>query len=170
MNGVYGFKPSVRHIQETSTALFLHSGVISFSKQHTRLPFYGLVGTECGQETVHPVAGPLATSLPTLKLLTKVVIDAEPWRLDPKCSPIPWRDEAQLEWAGGKGSKAKMCVGLMRDDGIVRAHPYIERALDMVVEALKADGHEGMLIAGLALLEACVLTFVFIRSDRMEAH
>jgi amidase len=107
------------------------------------LPFCGAFGTQLGQETVHSVVGPLATSLDTLKLLTKVVIDAEPWLFDPKCCPIPWRPESEIEWAGGKGSSAKMCIGLMRDDGIIGVHPYVHRALDLVVAALQAEGHQG---------------------------
>ncbi|TKA74273.1 hypothetical protein B0A55_06204, partial [Friedmanniomyces simplex] len=71
MSGLYGFKPS--------------SG---------RLPYHGVPVSTEGQEHVPSVIGPLARSLSSLHLVTKAVIDAAAWRLDPQTVPLPWREDA----------------------------------------------------------------------------
>ncbi|KAF4455355.1 general amidase [Fusarium albosuccineum] len=68
-----------------------------------------------------------------LKAYSKAIVDSEPWLLDPKCLPIPWRDvhlNRRLKFA------------IMWDDGVVKPTPPILRALTIAREALEADGHE----------------------------
>lgn len=69
--------------------------------------------------------------------ITKAVIDAEPWMLDPRVSPIPWRDSAYDEI-----QSRPLVIGVMVDDGVVKAHPPIQRALNELAEKLKKAGHE----------------------------
>jgi amidase len=53
--------------------------------------------------------------------------------------------------------KAKrLRIGFLVDDGVVKVQPPIARAVQEVVAALKAAGHEGMFIA---------LLFTFASSD-----
>lgn len=50
---------------------------------------------------------------------------------------MPWREDIYKEI-----QSRKLVVGLMADDGVVKVHPPIERALREVVAKLKAAGHE----------------------------
>lgn len=114
MLGLYGLKPS--------------SG---------RFPYQGVAVSTEGQEHVPSVAGPLGRNLESIITVTKVVIDAAPWTLDPKCHPIPWRNEAFLEV-----QSRPLTVGLLIDDGVVRVHPPIARVLEEVATRLRNAGHE----------------------------
>jgi amidase len=84
---------------------------------------------------VQSVGGPIASSLTDLETLWKIVIDAEPWRLDPRCLPIPWRtvDSPQNH---------KIKIAVMWNDGVVMPTPPVARALKLVVDRLIAAGHE----------------------------
>lgn len=79
----------------------------------------------------------MARTLSTLTLVTKMVIEAQPWRLDPRCLPIPWREEQYQDV-----QSRPLVVGLLLDDGVVKVHPPIERALKEMEEKLVAAGHE----------------------------
>lgn len=95
-----------------------------------------MVSTE-GQEHVPSVVGPMARSMSSLKMITKAVIDAEPWNLDPKVAPIPWREDVYQDTL-----QRKLVFGVLRDDGVVRVHPPIKRVLESAVACLEAAGHE----------------------------
>ncbi|KAF2088103.1 acetamidase [Saccharata proteae CBS 121410] len=114
MMGLYGLKPS--------------SG---------RLPYQGVSVSTEGQEHVPSVVGPMARSLATLHLVTKAVVDTEPWRQDPKVVPIPWR-----EYEHKDVQSRPLVVGLLLDDGVVRIHPPIERVVKGVADKLLKGGHE----------------------------
>ncbi|KAI1393791.1 amidase [Hypoxylon trugodes] len=86
-----------------------------------------------GQEAVQSVNGPLTQTIEDLEFYSKTVIDAEPWNVDPRCLPIPWRPV---------NLPAKLKIGVMRDDGMARPTPPVSRAIDRVVDQLKAAGHE----------------------------
>jgi amidase len=70
-------------------------------------------------------------------MVTKAVIDAEPWLLDPKVSPIPWRADVYHEI-----QTRPLVIGVLYDDGVVKVHPPVERVLRETVAKLKAAGHE----------------------------
>lgn len=86
-----------------------------------------------GQEAVPSVNGPLARTLTDIVLYTKTIIDSEPWLIDPKCVPIPWR---VIELP------KKLKIGVIRHDGIVTPTPPVQRALVTTVEHLRKAGHE----------------------------
>ncbi|EXJ80451.1 hypothetical protein A1O1_08596 [Capronia coronata CBS 617.96] len=109
------------------------SGLYGLRPSHTRVPHQDVVTSMEGQETIHTVIGPMANSLQDIELAMRVVADAKPWLLDPKCAPIPWRDVEVPR---------KLCVGVMWDDGIVQPQPPIQRALKHVVESLEKAGHQ----------------------------
>ena len=79
----------------------------------------------------------MARSLSSLSYITKAVIDAKPWRLDPRCTPLPWRESIYREVQ----SRA-LVIGVMVDDGVVKVHPPIERVLREMEAKLKEAGHE----------------------------
>ncbi|RQM07425.1 hypothetical protein DH86_00002869 [Scytalidium sp. 3C] len=114
INGLYGLKPT-----------------------SARMPYQGVPVSTEGQEHVPSAIGPLTRSLSSLTTITKAVIDAQPWLLDPRVVPIPWRDEIYREV-----QSRPLVIGVMYDDGVVKPHPPIERALKELVARLKAAGHE----------------------------
>jgi amidase len=67
-------------------------------------------------------------------LLTK------PWLRDPDVINVPWKSDKEYH-RGRKQKGNRLPFGLMETDGMVSPHPPIARALRMVAEALKAEGH-----------------------------
>ncbi|KAI8627357.1 amidase [Xylariaceae sp. FL1651] len=86
-----------------------------------------------GQEAVQSVNGPLTRTLTDLEFYSKTVVDAEPWHVDPRCLPVPWRAITL---------PSKLKVAVMWDDSVVLPTPPVSRALRHTVEKLKAAGHE----------------------------
>ena len=69
-------------------------------------------------------------------------MDAKPWDRDPLALRKPWseREYALEEHGGGVG----MCFAVMWDNGVVKPHPPLYRAMKIVREALEAAGHKGL--------------------------
>lgn len=107
-NGIYGMKPTTG-----------------------RLPVGGWAGTMAGEEQIVPTIGPLSTSLEGCKLFIKTLIDARPWYKEPTLLPFPWSNE---NFFAGK----KLKVAVLWDDGVVKPHPPVTRALKQVVNKLQA--------------------------------
>ncbi|KAF4336575.1 general amidase [Fusarium beomiforme] len=114
MNGLWGLKPS--------------SG---------RLSYRGVEVTLDGQQHIPSAVGPMARSLSSLKLVTKLAVNAQPWTTDPQIPPIPWRDDILQSV-----SKRPLVIGAMLDDGMVKVHPPIERIFRDLVAKLQTAGHE----------------------------
>ena len=91
------------------------------------------------EEHILPVIGPLSTSLAGLKVFMKTLIDARPWVREPSLVPLPWKTEAQFPAPEGvaTGGKKEIRIGVLRDDGVVRPHPPILRALHSLSSKLK---------------------------------
>lgn len=116
--GVYGFKPSSR-----------------------RVPAYGTVATLDGQEGVPNSFGPISSSLSGITTFMRSILGEQPWRLDPGVIHKPWNEDdyALSESDGGR----QLCFGLMWDEGTVRPHPPVRRALEETKRALERAGHKG---------------------------
>lgn len=74
-----------------------------------------------------------------LKLYCKSVLSPQvsAWNLDPKCIPIPWRENTIAP------PDRKLRFGIISDnDGEYSVHPPISRGLAMTRKALEAAGHE----------------------------
>ncbi|KAB8298765.1 hypothetical protein EYC80_000940 [Monilinia laxa] len=108
-NGVYGMKPTAR-----------------------RLPVDGWTATMAGSEHIVPTIGPLSTSLEGCKAFMKTLIDAKPWYKEPSLLPLPWKEEKFF-----RGKKLKVAV--LWDDGVVKPHPPVTRAIKQVVDKLKGN-------------------------------
>jgi amidase len=91
-----------------------------------------------GQEVMPSVCGPIGHSVDDLVLFVKSVLSQEPWFIDPKVSPIEWREDV---FEATKSSK-KLTFGVLRNDGVCTPHPPIQRGIERTVEALKSAGHE----------------------------
>ncbi|KAF1972622.1 amidase [Bimuria novae-zelandiae CBS 107.79] len=123
-NGLYGIRPSTG-----------------------RLPYEGMANSMDGQNTILSVVGPLAPTLGSLRLLVKAILSQQPWLHDPLVHEMPWRDSHEREITTllnpeDPNSGAKLCFGVIATDGIVTPTPPIRRAIDIVVNALRSQGHE----------------------------
>ncbi|EPE36703.1 Amidase signature (AS) enzyme [Glarea lozoyensis ATCC 20868] len=112
-------------------------GVYGLKPSSARLPYQGVPVSTEGQEHVPSAIGPMTRSLSSMTTVTKAVLTAQPWMLDPRVVPIPWREDEYLSV-----QNRPLVIGIMLDDGVVRAHPPIERALKELAAKLEAAGHE----------------------------
>lgn len=94
-----------------------------------RLPMKGLTAPGDGAEQIIPTIGPLSTSLEGCKIFIKTIIDAKPWFKEPSLLPFPWREEDFFP-------SKKLKVAILWDDGVVKPHPPVTRALKHVVSKL----------------------------------
>ena len=117
-NGVYGFKPSTQ-----------------------RVPTYGIVNSLDGQDSISTVAGPLSSSASGLKVFVQTILNSRPWTVDPNVIRKPWDEDAYALQEHGGGSQ--LVFGMIWDDGHLKPHPPIVRALTMAKQALEQAGHKG---------------------------
>jgi len=118
-----------------------NNGVYGLRPTSFRLPLEGLMATMLAEEQIIPVIGPLSTSLEGIKLFMKALIDQKPWRHQVSLLPIPWRFDN--DWLSkNEAGKTTLKVAVLKDDGIVKPHPPVLRALNSVEEKLK--GVEGV--------------------------
>jgi len=115
-------------------------GLYTLRPSYERLPYHGAANTLMGQESISSVLGPMATSISALKLFTKAIIDARPWDRDPLAIRKGWNEgEYRLvEHGHGKG----MCFAILWDNKVVKPHPPLIRAMNIVKEALEQEGHQ----------------------------
>jgi Asp-tRNA(Asn)/Glu-tRNA(Gln) amidotransferase A subunit family amidase len=73
----------------------------------------------------------------SLCYVSRLVANSQPWEFDSKCVPLPWNETAFQEV-----QTRPMVIGLILDDGVVKVHPPIERALRDLASKLKKKGHE----------------------------
>lgn len=99
------------------------------------------VNAQEGQESISSVLGPMTNTISGLKRFTKAILDAKPWNRDPLVVRKPWNwKEYELEEHGhGVG----MCFAIMWDNGVVKPHPPLIRAMEITKAALEAAGHKG---------------------------
>jgi Asp-tRNA(Asn)/Glu-tRNA(Gln) amidotransferase A subunit family amidase len=114
------------------------SGIYSLRCSTGRWPKLGFCTSMPGQEGVPSVYSPMTRNLNDLIYFTRSVIEMQPWKYDPSVHPLAWRPEIEKEYA----SKSKLRVGIWRTDGVVDPSPACVRAMKIVEDALKAEGHE----------------------------
>lgn len=114
-------------------------GLHTIKPSTRRLPLGKASNSGLGQESILSAAGPMARSLETVDYFMRAVLNWRPADYDSGAMPFPYNDAAYdkaLEFD-------KLAIGLAGDDGIVHLTRPMKRALDIIVEALKAAGHEG---------------------------
>ncbi|KAF2187166.1 amidase [Zopfia rhizophila CBS 207.26] len=126
-------------------------GLYGLKPSSTRLPYHGVAVSTEGQEHVPSVIGPMARNLDSLTAVMKAVIYAAPWNLDPKCCPLPWRNNTYLDV-----QSRVLVIGVMQDDGVVKPHPPVARVLAEVAAKLKEAGHELVLWNPGTLYQECI--------------
>ncbi|TDZ13834.1 putative amidase [Colletotrichum spinosum] len=109
-NGCYGLRPTAQ-----------------------RVPCLGNFGIALGQESIRGVAGPLGQSVDDLErfMSTMVGSEAKPWDVDTTLVPTPWRRVSL---------KKDVTIAVMLDDGRVKPHPPVVRALNTAAEKLRGAG------------------------------
>lgn len=113
-----------------------NNGVYGFRPTSYRLPVGGFTATMMGEEHIVPVVGPLSTSLQGCKLFMKTLIDQKPWLKEPSLLPFPWRDN--VSYLTKSDGKKRLKVAVLWDDGVVKPHPPVIRALKEVSSKLKS--------------------------------
>ncbi|EIW64700.1 general amidase [Trametes versicolor FP-101664 SS1] len=114
-------------------------GLYGFKPSSHRMPSYGMLNSLDGQESVPSAIGPLTVSLSGVTAFFRGVLDQEPWRYSPGTVPKPWSQDDYLLKNHDHGKK--LCFGIMWDEGSVKPHPPILRALSRTKQALEAAGH-----------------------------
>ncbi|KAF2128097.1 amidase [Dothidotthia symphoricarpi CBS 119687] len=109
------------------------TGIFTLRPSFGRFPTQRCRPGLAGQEAVHSVNGPMGKTLEDIAMYSKVIVDAQPWLVDPKMLPIPWR---QVEL------KTKLKIAVLWNDGICLPTPPVTRALKETVEKLKQAGHD----------------------------
>ncbi|KJA17602.1 hypothetical protein HYPSUDRAFT_46228 [Hypholoma sublateritium FD-334 SS-4] len=115
-------------------------GLYTLRPSYSRLPYHGAANALSGQESILSVLGPMANSLAGIKDFMTAVIAEKPWNLDPVVVRKPWsEDEWDLCEHGGVGGQ--LCFAVMWDNGVVRPHPPLVRAMRIAKAALEKAGH-----------------------------
>lgn len=110
------------------------TGIFTLRPSFGRFPHFDARSGMAGQEAVASVHGPMARSLPDLRLFAENVTNAKPWTRDPKCIPdLHWRRDVPL--------KQKLKIGVLWHNGLVHPTPPVRRALLETVEKLRATGN-----------------------------
>lgn len=117
-----------------------NNGVFGLRPTSYRLPLVGGSAAMLGQEQIVPTIGPISTSLSGIALFMKTIIDQKPWLYDPSMLPIPWHDVTLSSRLRTTPSGTKtLKIGVLRDDGVVRPHPPILRAMDALISSLRSN-------------------------------
>ncbi|KAJ7644233.1 general amidase [Roridomyces roridus] len=115
-------------------------GLYTLRPSYERLPYHGAVNALEGQESISSVLGPMSNSISGVKIFTKAILDAEPWLKDPLVLRKGWSEsEYRLDRHGGGEN---LCFAIMWDNGVVKPHPPLRRAMEMTKKALEAAGHK----------------------------
>ncbi|UZJ53325.1 hypothetical protein CBS101457_002645 [Exobasidium rhododendri] len=111
-------------------------GLYTLKPSFGRFPTMGCRSGMSGQEAVNSINGPMANDLASLGIFAKAIVDLEPWRFDPKCIPIPWKN-IEPSSLPSKG----LVFGMIFDDGCVHPTPPVVRALLETKKVLERQGH-----------------------------
>lgn len=140
------------------------SGIYSLRCSTGRWPKTGVSTSMPGQEGVPSVFSPMARTLNDLTYLTKSIISMEPWTYDHSVHPLAWRSQI----ADGYVTK-KLHVGIMRTDGVVDPSPACARALRLVEDALRKEGHAIIEVQPPSPYEGLVLASQLINADGTQS-
>lgn len=111
-----------------------NNGLYGLRPTAFRLPLDGLSASMEGAEHIMPVIGPLSTSLAGIDIFMQAALSKKPWLRSPSLVPLPWKTPTQLSSSPGRPIK----IGLLLDDGVVRPHPPVLRALEETAAKLRS--------------------------------
>ncbi|VVT48438.1 uncharacterized protein SAPINGB_P001779 [Magnusiomyces paraingens] len=107
------------------------NGVFGIKLTANRLPVGDTFFINGGSEAIAGAVGPMGRTIEICELLTKVVCDAEPWKISRELAAAPWNSDILKD-------KKKLTIGVNYTDGVVTPQPPVQRALKEAVEKLKA--------------------------------
>jgi amidase len=112
-------------------------GLFGLKPSAGRFPYAGAANSHEGQLHVPSSIGPISPLLSNLITITKELLLAEPWLLDPNVVPIPWRQDVfeQVQ-------QRPLTIGLILDDGIVKPHPEVQLAVQRAAALFEQAGHK----------------------------
>jgi len=108
-------------------------GIYGLKPSVGRLPHSGLCGLHDGMQNIIGAVGPLARCLEDIELFCSAALANRPWDHEPSMIEIPWKGEAH--------TPTKLKFGVIWNDGLVRPHPPVTKALQEVVSNLRNSGH-----------------------------
>ncbi|CAK7206649.1 Acetamidase [Sporothrix eucalyptigena] len=114
-----------------------YNGLHGLRPSSSRIPYYRVLNSMEGQEIIPSVVGPMAQSTKSLQLFVKTVVDGQPWLLDPKSPPIPWREKVVTYI-----KSRPLRLAFMHYDKHVLPQPPIRKALRELEALLKEAGHD----------------------------
>ncbi|KAI0015050.1 acetamidase [Xylariomycetidae sp. FL0641] len=114
-----------------------YQGLFGLKPSSSRIPYYRVLNSMEGQETVPSVVGPISRSSAALRRFTETVVDAEPWMVDPRSPPIPWRYAMAVEVY-----HRPLRIAMLHHDNMVLPQPPIRRALRELEAKLRSAGHD----------------------------
>ncbi len=126
-----------------------------------RFPKVGLNTSTFGQEGVPAVVSPMARTMNDLTYFTRSLLQMQPWRYDYTVHPLAWREEVEEDIQ----DKKRLRIGVMRTDHVVDPSPACARALEQVVGALKAEGHDVFDVEPPSPYEGLVLASQLLLAD-----
>ncbi|KAI0334415.1 general amidase GmdA [Cubamyces sp. BRFM 1775] len=115
-----------------------YTGLYGLKGSVGRMPHAGLMGSHDGMDAIIGALGPIATSARDLALFCRVMLQQEPWLVEPPLLEIPWKQDV----AEGAGLPERLTFAILWDDGVVAPHPPILDALKRARDALLAAGHD----------------------------
>lgn len=115
-----------------------HCGLYGLKGSVCRMPHAGLMGSHDGMDAIIGALGPIATSARDLALFCRVMLEYQPWLVEPPLIEMPWKQEI----VDGEGIPKKLTVAILWDDGVVKPHPPILDALKYTKDALLRAGHD----------------------------
>lgn len=110
-------------------------GLFALKPSGGRISYLNVTNSASGQECMPSVIGPMGRTLEDIASITKLVVESELWKDDPKVLPVPWKNLDSMK-------KDKFVFGMWRFDRLVTPHPPVFRALEETAQKLRAQGHE----------------------------
>lgn len=118
-------------------------GLYGLKPSYGRLPFNGIERLGDGRMGgTGFVVGPMGNSAQDLKLMTKSILEKEPWMVDPEVHELAWNDDVFESMKKAAEGGTKLCFGVLRHDGVVKPQPPMQRALNMMIAAIEKLGHK----------------------------
>ncbi|KAK0527219.1 hypothetical protein OC842_004937 [Tilletia horrida] len=120
------------------------TGLYGLRPTCARLPPGGTRSNMPGNESIGATCGPMARDARDVSLLMRAILGAEPWRREPWCVRMPWRElrrGADVTVAVAAEDKRVIKIGVIRCDGVVRPVAPVLRALEDVLTRLSSAGY-----------------------------
>lgn len=136
MNGCHGAPIGIAtDIGGSIRAPASFNGLYGIRPTSRRFSYKGNARGYTGQAAILSSIGPVGRSLRDIELILKVWSAFKPWLHNPTVMAKPWVSVP---------TPKQVTIGVLYWDEVVMPHPPVKRALETVVEKLKAAGHEGL--------------------------